>query len=468
MTRLKTSAGRCKTFTGQQHTAIAKDENRIMLWSGGKRNLKSTTSSKQMIKSVLSAAALVGAAALSAAIPASAQASETQSEPVQVYAGVAASVNDEPITIADVSNRARLILLSLGVQPSEQTIVQAQQRALESLIDEKLQIQEAASWEVEVTDEEVEEDLSRLARSNGMSLDQFQNDLMRQGVNPSTLRQQLKADIAWQRLVGGRYGSRVRVSELQIDDKLKRLEKTLNEEQLHISEIFLPAYSDEQMAQMLQGAWSLRGQIEEGAPFGLVARQFSASPTAANGGDLGWMSLDQMKDELAEAVRALTPPAISEPVVTEDGVYLVALMERREPVDPVLSGFMLAQLEARGDVAEALLESAAETFTGCADIDEAADAVEGVEAVRLGALPVGQASVVYADIFTNTEEGALTPTLSFNDGRKAKVAVCERLMSGPQLPSRDEMEANLRDQQISLLADRYLRDLRREATILRR
>ena len=385
-----------------------------------------------------------------------------------IYAGVAASVNDEPITIADVANRARLILLSLGVAPNEETIVQAQQRALESLIDEKLQLQEAAQWELEVADEEIESELTRLANGNGMTYDQFRADLMNQSINPSTLRQQMKADLAWQRLVGGRYGSRVRVSDLQITDRLDRLEKTLNQEQLRVAEIFLPAYTQEQMSQMLQGAWTLRQQIEQGAPFGLVARQFSAAPTASEGGELGWLTKDQLKEELAEAVTGLSAPAISEPVVTEDGVYLVSLMDRREPVERVLAGFTLAQYEASGPDAAQNLETAAQNFDGCEGFVESADELDGVEAVVLGNLPLAMTSLVYSDTFQNTPEGELTDTVQLNDGRMAKIAVCEYIMSGAQLPTRDDIESTLREQQISLIADRYLRDLRRSATILRR
>ena len=421
-----------------------------------------------MIKlALLRFTALAGAVTLFATTPVVAQAIEGEADNAQIYAGVAASVNDEPITIADVANRARLILLSLGVQPNEQTIIQAQQRALDGLIDETLQVQEAQQWEIEISDLEIEEELERLAAGNGMTLAQFQTDLVAQGINPVTLRQQMKADIAWQRLVGGRYGSRVRISDLQIDDRLSRLEKSMDQVQLRVSEIYLPAYTPEQMAQMEQGAWDLRRQIQEGAPFGLVARQFSAAPTASNGGDLGWMSPSQLKEELAEAIKGLTPPAISEPVITEDGVYLVSLMEQREPVKAELAGFSLAQFETSGPDAEARLDEVEAAFSSCEAVDDAADAVDGVVAVKLGALPIDQTSIVYADLFTNTEEGTLTDTLTFDGDRKVRVVVCRQIMSGAQLPSREEMESRLREQQISLLADRYLRDLKREATILR-
>ena len=341
--------------------------------------------------------------------------------------------------MGDVSNRARLILLSLGVAPNEQTIQQAQQRALEGLIDEKLQIQEASQWEIEITEEEIQSDLERLAFNNNMTLDQFLGDLMSQGIDPSTLQQQMRADIAWQRLVGGRYGSRVRISDLQIEDRLSRLEKTLYQEQMRVSEIFLPAYSREQMSQMVQGAWDLKKQIEEGAPFGLVARQFSAAPTATNGGDLGWLSRGQLKTELADAVASLSAPSISDPVITDDGVYLVALLERREPVQRELAGFDLVQIQAATEEGNSSLSSMDDQFRNCGvlreDVEESAD----LRATRLGDLMLTDLDAQYASVFSDAGENMLTPVLQLADGQQVRIAVCRRIMTGPELPSKVEI-----------------------------
>ena len=413
---------------------------------------------------------LLGVAAMIASsLPVLAQGvGDAEPSGAQIYAGVAASVNDEPITMGDVSNRARLILLSLGVAPNEQTILQAQQRALEGLIDEKLQIQEASQWEIEITEAEIQEDLIRLASGNNMTLDQFLGDLTGQGIDPATIQQQMRADIAWQRLVGGRYGSRVRISDLQISDRLARLEKTFHQEQMRVSEIFLPAYTREQMSQMVQGAWDLKKQIEEGAPFALVARQFSAAPTASNGGDLGWLTQGQLKTELASAVGLLSSPGISDPVVTEDGVYLVALMERREPVRRELAGFDLIQVEASSSGDEAALNALDSQFNNCRALNEVVEDTEGLRAVSLGDMMLSDLAEQYVALFSDTEPNSLTPIMVNSRGKQVRVGVCERLMTGPALPSRREIESRLREQQVALLADRYLRDLKREATILRR
>ncbi len=382
--------------------------------------------------------------------------------------GIAAIVNDEVISYTDVRNRAQLILVSLGVQPNENTIRQAQQRAIEGLIDEHLQLQEASEFELVVGDEDVENALNNLAARSGATRDAFLADLQARGINPETLRHQVRADIAWQRLVGGRFGSRLRVSDLQIKDNLERLQKSLDKEQMRVAEIFLPAIGPEQTAQMLQGAWDLRSQIQDGAPFSLVAQQFSAAPTASSGGELGWMSLNQVKPELSDAVSKIEAPGISEPIVVDGGVYLVALLDKREPIEAKLTSFKLQQLVATGNDAATQLSQAVATASGCSDLQSAAATNAEVNYIDLGVMNLDELNLGYQEMFANTVEGAPTDILSLSGGRSAVVYVCDHIMSRGSMPSRDEVEDRLHDEMLALQADRYLRDIKREATIIRR
>lgn len=429
--------------------------------------------SMRFIRNLLRSAALVCGCTIIAMPSGAAQTIESPSANVADVSsipieGVAAIVNDEVISFTDVRNRAQLILLSLGVAPNQTTIRQAQQRAIDGLIDEQVQLQEANRWDVAIPDEQINQTINGIAGRSGKTIDQFLAELRDQGVNPSTLYDQIRADISWQQLVGGRYASRVRISKLQIDDKLDRITKNMGQEQYRVSEIFLPAFSEQQTAQMLQGATDLRRQIEEGAPFGLVAQQFSAAPTARSGGELGWITREQLKPELSQAIADMQPPAISPPIVTDDGVYLIALLDQRAPITPKLAGLTLKQLLATGPDARANLGEAADKTSGCRDLETASDAIDGVTAYDLGTMSLNEIGLAYQALFTSTAEGEATDILELSDNRLAKVYVCKHVMDQGAIPSRDELEESLREQQISLIADRYLRDLKRDATIIRR
>ncbi len=117
---------------------------------------------------------------------------------VQQIEGIVAVVNDDPISFTDVRQRARLLLLSLGgQQPTPEQIQRFTTQALEQLIDEKLQLQEAAEYEVEISDTEIASSIARLAQQSGITRDDLVQSLIQSGVNPISLEEQTRADIAW-------------------------------------------------------------------------------------------------------------------------------------------------------------------------------------------------------------------------------------------------------------------------------
>ncbi|MFC7290199.1 peptidylprolyl isomerase [Hirschia litorea] len=414
---------------------------------------------------IVSTSFLVCSPLLTAPLTASAQ----EAPAVEASEGIVAIVNDKPITYEDVRQRTQFILISLGVAPNEETIRQAQTRAVESLIDEKLQMEEAAEYDLEVSEEEIDEAIANLAAGSNVTVDAFLASLAQRGLNPRTLRDQIRADTAWRQLVGGRFGSRVRISDLQIDDNLERLEKNLDETQYRIAEIFLPASGQEEFAQVFQGAWELKRQIEAGtAPFGAVARQFSASPTASAGGEVGWLGETQLKAAYADQIKALQGPGITEPIMTDNGVYLISLINKQAPVEAELSGFDLKQIYATGANAEAAVSEAASQINSCSNLNAETAAAANVKFADLGETKIEELSTSYFDFFNALPEGGKSQILNLNDDKAALVFVCSRIMSRGSMPTREEVEDKLHGEMVEMMASRYLRDLRREATIIRR
>ncbi|MCI5044073.1 MAG: SurA N-terminal domain-containing protein, partial [Aquisalinus sp.] len=146
-----------------------------------------------------------------------------QAQQVQASEAVAATVNDEMISTFDVSQRMRLMLLTSGGRIPESAYPQLQRRALQDLVDEKVKLQEANRLEFKINPEQVEEEFGRIAASVGATIPQLEQQLLSQQIAPSTLRDQLRSRLVWQRLVAARYRDRVRVSDEEIDEVMDRL-----------------------------------------------------------------------------------------------------------------------------------------------------------------------------------------------------------------------------------------------------
>lgn len=406
-------------------------------------------------KQVFAAAALASVLA-GAAAPASAQLAE----------GVAAVVNDHAISTFDVRQRANLLITSAGLQSTPEMQQRARAQALRDLIDERLQIQETASYEITITPQEIDSRMTDIARSNEMDLPGFIRQLATAGISPTTLRSQIEADIAWNRLIAGLYGTRVRISDVEITATQERIAANATRPQYQISEIFLPAESEAEFNEMEQGALRLLQEMQRGAPFPAVARQFSRSPSAVAGGDIGWIASTDLAPELQLVADRLQSGQVSLPVRTPTGVYILAMRDRRAGADAGSSSTVsLRQLSApvarRNDV-ERLQRRG-----GCTDLEAQAGDIQGAVVVDLGQARETDLSPAIRARINGVAAGAATPVAV--DGETVNtVFVCAREAGGGAVPARDEISSRLREQELALLSERYLRNLRREATIITR
>lgn len=131
--------------------------------------------------------------------------------------GILVSVNNDMITSYDLKQRMLLLIVTSGVQVTQENYAAFQQQALNSLIDERLEQQEMDHWKVKVTDAEVDDEIARMAAQSNLKPDQLLSELKRVGVEPATLRAQIAAETGWNQLVGGRYHSSANVGTAQVD-----------------------------------------------------------------------------------------------------------------------------------------------------------------------------------------------------------------------------------------------------------
>lgn len=379
--------------------------------------------------------------------------------------GIAAIVNDEPISFTDVRQRASLLLMGIAQQPTPEIIQQITGQALEQLIDERLQIQEASEYDVVIAEDEIASAIGNMAAQSNLTRDALYTQLAQIGVNPKSLEEQMRAEISWRRIMGGLYGSRIRISPNQINDQLERLKRSATQTQYQVAEIFLYTSDPNEQDQAKAAADSLLAQLRQGAPFTLAAQRFSSAPTAATGGDMGWVSVDTLDAPLREALEAMPGPGITDPIIVDNGIYILSLRSKREPADqtPLVE---LRQLIAT-DNSQETLGGALGKIDGCDEIDEVADESADLTAVTLGQIketdlnPEMQARVSNTDVDSGSEPYAASAGI-------ASVFVCSRTAGGEDLPSRDQVENTLYGRQLGMVSDRALRDLKRQATIIRR
>jgi peptidyl-prolyl cis-trans isomerase SurA len=228
------------------------------------------------VKSLLRA--LIFAGAVLAPAVASGQSSST---------GAAAFVNGAVISNYDLDQRTALFAATSGARPTEASLAQLRAQVLRSLEDEMIQLQEASKHRISVTKTEVDRAINEVSKDNNITPAQLADTLTKAGVSTQTFAQQISAQIIWQKVVTARYGTDVLISDQDVDEAMNRLKQGSDKPQFLLSEIYLGVDRAEDDPSVRASAEQFAQQIMQGVSFAIVAGQFSQSPSASDGGDIG-------------------------------------------------------------------------------------------------------------------------------------------------------------------------------------
>ncbi len=273
-------------------------------------------------------------------------------------AGIAVVVNEDAITMADVKDRMRLIMLSSGFPDTDEIRQKLAPQIIGSLVEEQLKLQEAAREDIDVSLEEVSAGFAQLSQQNNFTAEQFQKILADAGVNIATMERQIKSQIAWGKVVQKKFRPRIVIGDSDIDAFIAHIEATKGKPEYLLAEIFIPVDKPDQEADAKSFVQNLVAQARsQKIPFSKLAQQFSRAPGAPKGGDLGWMQEDQLADELAAAVTGMEKGSVSDPVRSARGYHLLLLRDvriitdesipSREQVEEILGIQRLERAQAR-------------------------------------------------------------------------------------------------------------------------
>lgn len=243
---------------------------------------------------------------------------------------IAVVVNEGAITRSDVEERYRLIAISSGLPDNETTRSRLMPQIVSSLIDEEIRLQEATKNKITVTDAEISEGFKQIAEQNKFTSEQFTEILKRSGINIKTIQRQIRAQVAWGKLVQTKIRPQINVSDSDVDSKFAMIESNKGKNENLLAEIFIPVNETNTEEKVQQLAQQLVADIRaEKVLFPRVAQQFSQSAGSANGGMLGWVQVGQLAPELDQAVANVQPGGITDPVRTLSGYHILMVRERR-------------------------------------------------------------------------------------------------------------------------------------------
>lgn len=386
-----------------------------------------------------------------------------------------AQVNGEIITGTDIDHRLALILAANDNKLPDEEVARFRAQILTNLIDETLQIQEAAANEIEVTDAEVNQYFDRVSQQNfNRPANEVEKYLVSLGSSVATLKRQIKGELSWSRLLSRNVRPSANVSDDEVNAIIERIKTTKGTTEYRLGEIYLSA-APEAMDAVAANAKKIMDQLRQGGNFVAYARQFSEASTASVGGDLGWLSLGQLPQSLANAAASMNENEVIA-VPSPGGISILLLIDKRQvatsdPRDSVLSLKQVAVTFPAGtteaQVAPLVKRFSEETakITGCGAADEMARQL-GADVVNRDGIKIRDLPGPLQQVMLELQVGQSTPPYgSLADGVRVFVLCGRDAPQDAASESFDEIMSRLEEERVNKRARIYLRDLRRDAII---
>ena len=388
---------------------------------------------------------------------------------------IVAKVNGKAVTNYQVDQRAAFLHMVTNLEDTAQNRAQIKQDATQMLIDEILKLDAAAALDPTLT-QRSRETAHKLVDENFAANGKTGSQRLReQGVDSSNIQQKFITDIVWGEFIRFKFQTKFAELDTIVDKVLARIEANARQPQVKLSEIILLPEPNRPLDRTLFLANEIIKAVNNGANFNAIAKQYSASGTATNGGQLGWVVLDQLPDHIQEQVKMTKIGAVSAPL-QRDGLIILIRNEgsRQDGVaDPSQDIITLARAvyPLSKDASNAdKLEAAAKLERDTASINSCDGLValnqdygSGIQGL-IKNISLGSFNRPLQALVNELKASVPSKPLSFTEGISVFM-LCDRISPKITLPSREEILRVEFDKLFGSLSERYLLQLRRSAII---
>lgn len=239
-------------------------------------------------------------------------------------AKIMAVVNGDAISSSDVESYARIFILNTGVPLNNKTKPMIINKVLQTAIDEKIKKQEAEKNQVTVSDKDLKAALANYEKSRRLGNGGLNQLFKKQNINPEVFKEQLKTEILWARLVRRKMAGDSYITQREVEEAIARSKEDMKSPKFMVSEIVIPVAKAKNIDTLVDN-------IRRDRVFSMYAAQFSQSPSAANGGSLGWLKEGQLPKPLESKIKQMKVGQVSQPVKYADNFYILRLDDKFVP-----------------------------------------------------------------------------------------------------------------------------------------
>lgn len=383
---------------------------------------------------------------------------------------IAAIVGDEVITTTDVNERRDLVLATAGIPATVENQQKIMPRIVQGLIDEALQLREAKALSLSISDDELAKAIGALA-PRGNPPETIQNFIARSGLSQRSFENQLRAQLAWSKVVQRKLRRNVTVGQDEVARAQAAAATAPGEMEVRLQAIEIKTGGKDAaaMSKMLD---EVALAVQSGDAYSSIAARYAQQPALRFNPPL-WVAEKSLPVPLQQALRNMKDGESTPPLKGENNAQFIQLLERKaapklaDSTEYAIKQIAIPLPKKRDKAAIAALDQTVSALKANPGSCEGADIpavtvqpdVQFVRA-RSGALNPQQRSLI-----GRLEVGEVSEPLPGPDAVRL-VMLCEKIEAPAEaLPNADAVRQQLFAEKLELEAQKYLRNLRRDAFI---
>ena len=288
----------------------------------------------------------------------------------RVVERIVAVVGDEIILESEVNERSRPFLQEIAALPDPaqraQRTAALRREVLDRIVDEHLLLQQADELKLSVSSEEIDRSIEQIKKDYGLTDAQLNEELRRTGMNMASYRQNTRKEILKYRVLNIAVGSKVQVSDNDVQNYYERNMKAGASQQVRVSHIFVAIPENADTAKVLEReahARKILARAKSGDDFAALAKEMSEdSATRSEGGDLGYFGKEMgLPKPVEELVFSMRVGEVGGPVRGNQGFHVIKLVDRRaKDVKP----FAEVKEELRGQLRAKEMDRQTKSYLG--------------------------------------------------------------------------------------------------------
>ena len=371
-----------------------------------------------------------------------------------------ATVNNEPISIYDLIQRANLFSISAKIPINEDFTTKILPDLISGYIDEVIQIQEIKKENVLVQDDQVQNLVDGIEKENGFKKGELKKFLKENKTEISILEKQLWANLGWRQLVANKFRQKIIVQESEVEVIHNKLKTDIGKDEFNVEQIFI-SFENKKENDVFNTINNLYKQLIGGGDFLSIAKQFSDS-YGGKIGKMGWVPESDFDDKIVNDIKKLEINNFSKPIKGENGYFIIKLLNKRiigqETINDV-SLFRIELIEKNDEVYQLL-----NNIGNCDELEEFAKTYGSTDSGSLGSFKYIELSNQLKFEVQKLNKNEISAPIKYDAG-EFHIMICDINKAKPIIPSKFKIQDILINQKLEVLARQYMSELRTKAII---